>query len=212
MKLAIVEDNDILREQLKLILEKQNFNVVPFGDGESFLNSYYNNYDIVLLDINLPNMNGIEVFNVLQHSKSKAKIIFLTSYDDIEYMKQAFNLGCEDYITKPYRVEELLLRINRIKKNLQPITNFNSYKFDFDKLKIYRGKEVIEITKKEKKILKLFLANIDKVIPFEELNDKIWNSEALNNTIVASVSRIKKKLNLDNLENIRNVGYILKSD
>jgi len=209
MKLAIVEDNKILGKQLEFVLTKEGFKVTHFENGESFL-SNADNFQIILLDINLPDINGIEIFDMLKKSQIDAKIIFLTSYSDIEHMKKAFNLECEDYITKPFRLEELILRINKVKKLILPTTQFDEYIFDFDILKIYTNNEIIEITKREKDILELFLANLDKVISFDKLNEKIWDNEALNNTIVASITRLKKKVKLNKLENIRNVGYILK--
>jgi len=209
MKIVIVEDNTLLAKQVSMVLQKEGYKVEIYNDGDSFLSNYNSNMDILLLDINLPDMQGIEVLEILRKFDSDIKTIFMTSYTEMEYLKKAYDLGCEDYIKKPFEIEELLLRIKRVENSIKPKTiQINDHKFDFENFVVYYKDKSISITQKEADILQLFITNPNRVVTFENLNDKLWNSQALTNTITVSVLRIKKKLNLDNLENVRNVGYI----
>ena len=210
MKVAIVEDNQLLARQLGMVLEKEGYEVDIFFDANSFLEKFDLKTNILLLDISLPDMDGTEVFRLLnQLNMADIKTIFVTSYDDMEHIKQAFDLGCEDYIKKPFEIEELLLRIKRIANKISINTiEIGDYIFDLKGFNvIFKGKP-IKITKREAELLRIFLSNIDQVVTFDYLNEKIWDMEVTTNTITVAVLRLKKKLHLDNLENIREVGYV----
>ena len=101
MKITILEDNELLLKQIAIVLQKEGYKVDTFVSPHEFLEKFDKNTDLLLLDINLPDMTGIEVFEILQNTISDVKTIFLTSYDDIDHIKQAFTLGCEDYLKKP---------------------------------------------------------------------------------------------------------------
>ena len=209
MKISIVEDNKLLAKQVSMVLKKEGYKVEIFNNGNGFLANFNNSIDILLLDINLPDMEGIEVLDVLRKFQNNTKTIFMTSYTDMKYLKKAYELDCEDYIKKPFEIEELLLRIKRVEKSIKPKTlERGEYSFDFQNCIVKKGESIIPLTPREIEILQLLLANEDKVVTFEYLNDKIWNGEALTNTITVAVLRLKKKLELNNLENVRNVGYI----
>jgi len=211
MKIAVVEDNMLLAKQIGMVLKKEGYEVEIFNNGNSFLANFNSSIDILLLDINLPDMEGLELLRLLREFNSDVKTIFMTSYTEIEYLKKAYKLECEDYIKKPFEIDELLLRIKRVEKLIAPkvVKKMGDYIFDLDNYLVKKGEKTIPLTKKESELLKLFLNNFEKVVTFEYLNDKLWNGEALTNTITVAVLRIKKKLDLDNLENIRNVGYVL---
>jgi len=209
MKITILEDNEVLIKQIKMVLEKEGYQVETFTSPHEFLENFKNT-DLLLLDINLPDMTGIEVFEILQSTIKNVKTIFLTSYDDMSHIKQAFTLGCEDYMKKPFNLEELLLRIKKVKKslNMDSDMSLGPYEFDLENFKVYYKNKYIKITKQEAELLKIFLLNLDKVVTFDYLNEKIWDMEVTTNTITVAVLRLKKKLELKNLENIREVGYI----
>jgi len=210
MKIVIVEDNQLLANQLGMVLKKEGYEVDIFFDANSFLESFDLKTNILLLDISLPDMDGTEVFRLLnQLDIGDIKTIFITSYDDLDHIKQAFDLGCEDYIKKPFNIEELLLRVKRVANTIQvDYIKMGDYIFDLKSFNVvFQGKS-IKITKREAELLKIFLSNIDKVVTFDYLNEKIWDMEVTTNTITVAVLRLKKKLHLDNLENIREVGYI----
>jgi DNA-binding response OmpR family regulator len=214
MKIAVVEDQQILAKQIGFVLQKEGFEVTIFNDAESFLENFDKSIDILLLDINLPKMNGDELFELLNSSHSKIKTIFMTSYSDMNHLSKAFQNGCEDYIKKPFELEELILRVKRVANSISSVHNndavikFKNYSFDLENHMVNYSDELIKLTNKEMNLIKIFLENLNKVVTFETLNEEIWDSKVNTNTITVAVLRLKKKLNLENIENIREVGYI----
>jgi len=209
MKIAIVEDNQLLAKQLEMILKKEGYDVEVYNDGDSFFLNL-SDIDLLLLDVSLPDTDGFHILKTLNEFNYKTKTIFITSYTDIEYLKKGYELGCEDYLKKPFEIDELLLKVKKVQKDIfgENKSKIGNYFFDLENFVVYFNNNTIKITKREAEILRIFLNNIDKVVRFEYLNEKIWNSEVVTNTIIVAVLRLKKKLNLDNLENIREVGYI----
>jgi len=209
MKITIVEDNQTFAKQLAMVLKKEGHSVEVYHDGNVFLENFHDDIDLLLLDINLPGASGLEILKTLRESKFEIKTIFISSHTEIEYLKDAFDLDCEDYIKKPLELDELLLRVKKVEKTIQPkdVIIMGNYKFDLNNFLVTINSKEIKLTKQDVKLLSLFLMNIDKVISFDYINSQIWDSEALTNTITVAVLRLRKKLQLDNLENIRDVGY-----
>lgn len=209
MKIAIVEDNQLLAKQLEMILTKEGYEVEVYNDGDSFFLNL-SQVDLLLLDVNLPDTDGFHILKTLNEFNYKTKTIFTTSYTDMEYLKKGYELGCEDYLKKPFEIDELLLKVKKVQKDIfgENKSKIGNYFFDLENFVVYFNNNTIKITKREAELLKIFLANIDKVIRFDYLNEKIWNMEVTTNTITVAILRLKKKLNLENLENIREVGYI----
>jgi DNA-binding response OmpR family regulator len=213
MKISVVEDQKILANQIEFVLRKEGFDVSVYYDAESFLESFNEDIDILLLDINLPKMKGDELFEILNSSNSSIKTIFITSYADINHVAKAFKGGCEDYIKKPFELEELLLRVNRVANSIsdikdEDIIQFRDYSFDFENHIVNYNDSIIKLTNKEVELIKIFTNNLNKVLTFETLAQEVWSSKVNTNTITVAVLRLKKKLELDNIENIREVGYI----
>ena len=209
MKIAIVEDNQLLAKQLEMVLKKEGYEVEVYNDGDSFFLNL-SDIDLLLLDVSLPDTDGFHILKTLNEFNYKIKTIFITSYTDIEYLKKGYELGCEDYLKKPFEIDELLLKVKKVQKDIfgESKIKIGNYFFDLENFVVYFNNNMIKITKREAEILKIFLNNIDKVVTFDYLNEKIWNSEVVTNTIIVAVLRLKKKLNLENLENVREVGYI----
>jgi len=210
MKIAVVEDNEIFADNVKLVLQKEGYEVDVYYNANSFLSHFSKDIDLILLDINLPDKNGLEILEILRDLQHSVKVIFVSSHTEIKYLKEAYKLGCEDYIKKPFEIEELLLRVDRIKKLINPsdIINMGEYQFDLKNFIVIKDDIRVKITKKEAELLRIFLANIDNVVTFDYLNAKIWNAEVVTNTIIVAVLRLKNKLGLPNIKNIREVGYI----
>jgi len=210
MKITVVEDNELLAKQIGQILKMEGYEVEVYNDGDSFFLNL-SHIDLLLLDVNLPDTDGFHILKTLNDFNYKIKTIFITSYSDIEYLKKGYELGCEDYLKKPFEIDELLLKVKKVQKDIfgESKSKIGNYFFDLENFVVYfNNNNTIKITKREAEILRIFLANVDKVVTFEHLNEKIWNSEVVTNTIIVAVLRLKKKLNLDNLENVREVGYI----
>lgn len=216
IKIAIVEDQQTLAQQMGFVLKKEGYETNIYYNAEDFLQELNSSIDILLLDINLPKMNGDELFELLSTLNYTVQTIFISSHSDMTHISKAFKLGCEDYIKKPFELEELILRVNKVAKTLDKsllnsnIIIFHDYHFDLKNLNVTYHNQVIQLSKKETAIMELFLANINNVINFDTLNYRIWDNDVHTNTITAAILRLKKKLELSNLENIRDVGYIFK--
>ncbi|NPA74445.1 MAG: response regulator, partial [Epsilonproteobacteria bacterium] len=160
MKILILEDDDFIREEVKRYFEMKNHTVDGYSNAdELFENSSLGSYDIFLFDINMPGLNGFETLKEIRSFDIDTPVIFITSMSDIDYVKEAYSLGCNDYIRKPFYFEELELRINKLlldnnSKNLIKINEI--YSFDIDKMELIdnENKEV-KLNKNEKNLIYL---------------------------------------------------------
>ena len=204
-KILIVEDNIVIREALKKLLSDNKFKVDSVSSAEEA--SVYldkNNCDLIILDINLPKMNGDEYLKELRKT-SKIPVIINTSHKKIDYRIKLIKLGANDFINKSVTEFEILESINEIlhenKKQESKIKAVKCMNIHVDLLSrvIQSGKGVIELTSIEFEILKLFMLNPDKVISKEELYRKIWNkpySKSANDCINTDIKRLRNKIEI----------------
>jgi len=210
MKILLVEDDEFIGESIKDYLEMQNNRVDYFDSPLKALEEVYpSHYDIFLLDINMPEMNGYEFYNELKKYASDVPVIFITAYSDINHVEKAFEIGAADYIKKPFDLKELELRIKRLvfkKTNKVKITD--DYEFDVKNLKLfYCGKEV-DLTPNEKYFLEILVKNIGQVVDTETLKDYIWEEKSVcDNTLRTQVKKLRAKLQDNFIKNVRGSGY-----
>ncbi len=113
MKIFLLEDDYSLNEAIKEIIELENHSIDNFYDGENALSNIRYDYDLYILDINTPNIDGLELLKIIKSTNFKSKVIMISANINIELMKKAYDLGCDDYIKKPFNLEELIFKINR---------------------------------------------------------------------------------------------------
>ena len=210
----LLEDDLNLSETVCDYFEEKGFEVVCVYDGDEALASIYeNNYDLLLLDVNVPNKNGFELLKELRENSIKTPAIFITSLNMVEDMQKGFDSGCDDYIKKPFELKELDLRINNIKRlfniDIKIIKiDENSY-LDLQNLEINLNKKSFIISKKESEILAYLLNNPKKTISIEEIINNIWSYEdsVESSTIRTYIKNLRKILGEDKILNIRGVGY-----
>lgn len=218
MRILIVEDNESIAEGIKCYLEKNGHNVIIKNNivkTEETLK--INLFDFIILDILLPDGSGLELCKKIKDTLD-IPVIFLTAKDmevDIIY---GLEIGADDYIVKPFRMGELMARINSVLrryKNTSVIEKFEKIKFDIDSKQIYNEDKKIDFTKLEWKILIILLNAKGKIVSREKLINLIYNESGNyinDNTLSVYIKRMRKKLG-DNLENpriiktIRGVGY-----
>ncbi len=215
MKILLLEDDLILNEIIKEhLLEKEN-EVVSVFDGiqaEDIL--YSQTFDLLLLDVNVPNINGFKLLEDLRSKDIFTPAIFLTSLDQIDDIEKGFNAGCDDYIKKPFVLKELDLRI----QNMKRLFNINSNEkiqiskniiLDIKNLTITLDNKNIRIAYKEAKVLQYLVNNKTKPISVEELSINIWSYDdaPLASTIRTYIKNIRKILGDDSISNTRGVGY-----
>jgi DNA-binding response OmpR family regulator len=215
MKILLLEDDFILNEIIEEHLVSQNYEVVTTYNGNEAQELLYSQtFDLLLLDVNVPDINGFELLSDLRVQNIKTPAIFITSLNMADDMQKGFDSGCDDYIKKPFELKELDLRINNIKRlfNISPLTLINisqNVNLDTQNLMIIKDEEKIHIAKKECEVLQYLINNSTKTVSIEELSLNLWAYEETPNasTIRTYIKNLRKILGEEQILNIRGVGY-----
>ena len=221
-RLLLVDDEVNILELLKYSCEKEGYDILAAADGEQALELYKNNrVDLVVLDRMLPGIDGCDVLREIRNRGGETPVIMLTAKSTEEDKLKGFDLGADDYVTKPFSVRELLARIKanlkRSEKNAakpekaENIAVYGEIKIDFDKHKIYIGSETVPLTLKEFELLKLLSQNSARVYSREEILDKIWGYEYIGETrtVDVHIRTLRKKLGKYGglVQTVHGVGY-----
>ena len=224
MRILLVEDEMSLADLVANRLKKEKYSVDISYDGEDGLyNALTDTYDLILLDIMLPKVNGIEILKEIKKNNIKAKVIMLTAKSDLDDKLLGFSEGANDYVAKPFHIDELVarinaqLRINNIKDNN---VTFGDIILDLKTSEIINKntKEKINIINKEFQLLEYFMNNPDQVLSKDMIYDKVWGLEndSFSNNLEAYLSFIRKKLKLIDskvkIKSLRNIGYKMEYD
>lgn len=210
-KILLLEDDLILGDTIFDILEAENFETTWVKDGKLALEkSFINTYDLFLFDVNVPFINGFELLNDLRQGGDLTPAIFITARVDIESLSKGFESGADDYIKKPFDLDELIIRINtQIKKSFKSYSDsiaYNNLRFDIKKSLVFKDNIQLHLSPLEFKLFELFIKNIDKVISKEEILYHIHEGdEGSEAALRVQISKLKK-LGL-NITNLRGVGY-----
>ncbi len=221
MKILIIEDEYNLADAIKSILAEERYDVAINTDGEVGLdNALSGIYDLIILDVMLPHVNGFEILRKIREEKLEVKVIMLTAKNSIDDKMQGFQGGADDYLTKPFYMEELLARVNlQLRKRSRDTNNkrleVGDIALDISKLELISLKttESINVIGKEFQLLELFMQHPNQVLEKEQIFTKIWgyDSESDMNTLEAYISFLRKKLKLLSsyitIKSIRNIGY-----
>jgi len=203
MKILLVEDDKIIWENIKEYLEENNFLVtLKTNWEEAYKEAKRNKYDIFLFDVMLPYKSWFELARDLKNDWIETPIIFLTAKEDLESIETWFNLWAFDYLVKPFKLKELLLRIRSILKRVNKITSINTIKIwdielNLDLKEVKRSWKNIELTPKEFQILEYLMKNKNKVIPKKELLEYIWwiNNDIWSDVVRSHIQTLRAKLN-----------------
>ncbi|NWF66510.1 MAG: response regulator transcription factor [Campylobacterales bacterium] len=214
MKVFILEDERMLKESIREYIESLGHIVTDESDGEQASNLLRKEkFDLLILDINVPNKNGFEVLETLRDEKIFTPVIFVSAIIDIEDITKAFTLGCSDYIKKPFHLKELGLRIeNALKKMNQLVCEHinlsKNYTYSTKTQTLFFQNEPQDLTRKQQQILYLLVKNINFVVDFEKFRHDVWFGENIDNSSIrAEINRFRKSLKEDFIKNIRGLGY-----
>ena len=223
MKILIIEDEYNLADAVSSMLKSKKYSVEIKTDGEEGLEEALTDiYDLIILDVMLPHKNGFEILKELREEKVSAKILMLTAKSTINDKMIGFNNGADDYLTKPFHMEELMARVNvQLRKNnniSNDIMELGDIVLNIKSMELSNKSEnhKVKIIGKEFQLLELLMNNANRVMEKEQLFVKIWgyDTECDINTLEAYISFIRKKLKLVkskiNLKAIRNMGYVLE--
>ncbi|WP_417327476.1 response regulator transcription factor [Halarcobacter sp.] len=218
-KLLLLEDDLTLSETVVEYFEEQGFNVVPAYDGDEANELIYEqNFDLFLLDVNVPSMNGFELLKRVRSEGNKTPAVFITSLNSMDSLEEGFESGCDDYIRKPFELKELLLRVQTIikreysqKQELVDITE--NVKFNTQTNELIKDNEIVPLNFKELRLLKFFLQNSDELLIHERILENVWDydEEPSDNSLRTYIKNLRKIVGKDKIVSLKKLGYRFNS-
>ena len=222
MKILLVEDNEQLNKALSTVLKRNSYVVDSTFDGEQaldFINEYQ--YDVIILDIMIPKINGLEVLKKARTQGIQTPILMLTAKSTVEDKIAGLDVGADDYLSKPFNVDELLARLRALTRRKpsyedNQIIEFGDLRLDVEGLKLSCGELDATLTNKELQIMSLLMSSGDKVVSQDKITNMVWNNEeyAISDNIWTFISYLRKKLDLigskTKIKSIRYQGYYLE--
>lgn len=221
MKILIVEDEKILNNTINKSLKDAGYEVESAFDGFDAMEMIeIESYDLIVLDLNLPNMDGMEILKNLRKEDVETKVLILSARSQIQDKVEGLDAGANDFLQKPFHLDELKARVRSITRRnfIQNNTelSFDKIKFDSKNRTIFIDDKELKLTRKEAGILEYLLLNQGRPVSQEELIDHVWDSsvDLLSNSIRVHISALRKKLKqelgYDPIENRIGIGYLLR--
>jgi len=208
MKILLLEDDTILAQTMIQILSHENYNVTLVENGEEVINATYENkFDLYLFDINVPLLNGLDTLKLLRNADDNTPTFFITSLRDTSSILEGFDSGCDDYIKKPFDLDEFLARIKAVLKRKNPTIIYDDIIFDLYDNRVIKSDKEVSLGFVEKEIFALLIKNIDKTVNKTAFFDCMNKPTDMALRVV--ISKLKKTLSL-NISNTKGVGYKLE--
>jgi len=215
VKILLLEDEVMLSDAINEYLLSLGHRVVSFVDGCDALEKLkIDTFDLLILDINVPGIDGLDLLEQLHTLKIRPPAIYISALADIEGISRAYDLGCYDYLKKPFHLKELSLRIDKVMQVCTVPQNHlrlsKSYSYDVSTSTLECENSTHALSKRQLQIIDLLARNRGRVVDFDQFRTYIWDEEYVDNaTIRAEVSRLKKSLKEDFIQNIRALGYMI---
>jgi two-component system, OmpR family, alkaline phosphatase synthesis response regulator PhoP len=226
-KILLVEDEENLALGLEYNLTEEGYEVILARDGKQAIKFFdENNFDLIVLDIMLPYFNGFEIAKHVREKHPQMPILMLTARTQVEDRVKGLEIGADDYLTKPFHLKELLLRIKGMlrRKNWyqkvvidNPVYRFGINEINFENLKCVSGKKEFQLTSYEAMIMKYLIENKDKVVTRKELLENVWNMnpEVETRTVDNFIVRLRKHFEEDPsnpkyIVSVRSAGYMFQ--
>ena len=203
MKILLLEDDVALNKAITKVLQLDRHQVESFTDGQDIIHTLDKNYDLYILDINVPHITGLELLEIIMQHDSNAKVIMISSNTDIDSLQTAYDAGCVDYLKKPFYTEELRVKVNRLDTPQRHIPSQINLKEGYDSL-----------SKKERDLLLLLLDNQEYIVTYEMIDNVVYENQSMSlDAVRALIRRLRAKLP-DNvvIRNIIDEGYTLSID
>lgn len=215
IKILTVEDEKPISNLIKINLINAGYDCdCAFGGNEAIDMIEENNYDLILLDIMLPEVNGYEIFEYIK--PMEIPVIFLTARSDVKDKVRGLNLGAEDYLTKPFEIMELIARVERVLRRYDKLKDhYKIFNIEVDVLSriVRKDGEIVNLTAKEYDLLMLFIQNKNIALFRKQIYQKVWGDDYMGNTrtVDLHVQRMRKKLDLeDRIVAVYKIGYRLE--
>jgi two-component system OmpR family response regulator len=221
--LLVVEDEDSIRELVSTALRFKGYEVVAAGSGREALSEARNAaFDLLVLDVNLPDVDGFEICRKLRADGNFVPVVFLTARDDPADLRTGFMGGGDDYITKPFSLEELVLRIEAVLRRSHGQGEERSrivvgdLTLDNDSYRVWRGEEEVSLSPTEFRLLRYLMLNRDRVVSRNQILDHVWDYEFVGDpsAVETYISYLRRKLNDRNgqiIRTVRGFGYSVQA-
>ena len=214
-KLLLLEDDLTLSETVVDYFEEQGFEVTAVYDGEEAQEIIYEKkFDLFLLDVNVPVLNGFELLKAVREEGNTTPAIFITSLNSMNSLEEGFESGCDDYIRKPFELKELLLRVQTIIKrefsNKDNIVQIDeNISFDTTSNELIKDGDVVTLNFKEQKLLKFFLQNKDELLIHDRIYDYVWDydEQYSDNSLRTYIKNLRKVLGKERIVSLKKLGY-----
>ena len=217
-KVLVVDDEKLIVKGIRFSLEQDGFEVACAYDGEEALQmAKETEYDMVLLDVMLPKIDGFGVLEVIRQS-SLVPVIMLTALDDEAYQIKGYDLQADEYVTKPFSMQILLRKIGAVlrrsgkiskEENTEDLLCYGNLRLDLAGYQAWEGQKKLELTQKEFELLREFLENQGRVLTRNQLLDAVWGADYFGEDRIVDthIKNLRKKLEADYIDTIRGVGY-----
>jgi DNA-binding response OmpR family regulator len=224
MRILVVDDEENLAEQIRQTLTLQNYTVDTASDGEEALDKIYiESYDLILLDIMLPKKDGYEVLLELRNEKDSTPVLMLTAKGEVEDRIKGLDMGADDYLAKPFSMEELLARIRALLRRsnelVSPLLSIGSIALNPASREVLRDGQLCDLTPKEFSILEFLLYNTNRVVSRVSIAEHVWGDAfdpwTMSNSIDVHIKNLRRKIGDSKgkvLYTVRGVGYIVKDN
>lgn len=222
MNILVIEDDDAIRTIVKRALEDEfQYNVDEAADGKTGLDMAWDNeYAMLILDLMLPQMDGMEICKELRDAGINTPILMLTAKDTVADRVAGLNAGADDYLVKPFHIDELLARVRAVlRRDLvrkDAVISFGEFKLDTSSRQLFKNDLEIPLSKREYSLLEILTQNENKPVSRETIQYKVWNNEdCLSNTVDVYIRMLRKKLESEGgerlIHTIHGLGYMLKT-
>ena len=222
MKILVVEDDRTVGQYVKRGLEEQRYHADLVDDGmEGLRLASGGRYDLIVLDLRLPEMNGLEVLRTLRDRGNTTPVLVLTAQDAVDFKVQALRSGADDYVTKPFAFEELLARVEalgrRPKEIRTPLLRVGDLELDMATREVRRAGERIELTPKEYTVLEYLMRHAGRVMSRTLITEYAWDYhfDPGTNIVDVVINRLRKKIDSGSekklLHTVRGVGYVIRA-
>ncbi|PRM89942.1 DNA-binding response regulator [Aliarcobacter cryaerophilus] len=213
MRILLLEDNKKLNETITKRLKMKNYNVASFTDGAEAYEKITEGFSCFILDINVPNIDGINILRKIREFYEIVPVIIISASVELDVIKQSYDCGCNDYLKKPFFIDELEIKIEKLCqiKDDKIYFDIDSY-FDFISSTIISNNKEIRLTKKEKLLMNLFLSKKNQVITYETIENYVWEGNYVSlESIRSLIRRLRKILDKDFIQIVIDTGYIFKN-
>lgn len=221
-KILLAEDESALAMIIKESLETKDFEITVCADGEQAEKAFYDKrFDLLVLDIMMPKKDGLSVAKTIRKTDKKIPIIFLTAKSQVQDVVDGFHAGAQDYIKKPFSMQELIVRIDsllgRISNEKTETTKLGSYVFNPVRQTLQCGNDLLVLTHRESALLELLIENKNEILDRSAVLKKIWGDDDFFNgrSMDVFITKLRKKLSRDEsiqILNVRGLGYKLLAD